>query len=38
VVDDDFLEPVVIDPKLKIPGTQSWNLGVQHQIDDHLTG
>jgi hypothetical protein len=28
---------LVIDPHLKIPGTQSWNLGVQHQINDHLT-
>jgi hypothetical protein len=37
IFDNDFLEPVVIDPKLKIPGTQSWNLGVQHQIGDHLT-
>ncbi|HZD46838.1 MAG TPA: TonB-dependent receptor, partial [Acidobacteriaceae bacterium] len=37
VIDGDFLEPVVIDPHLKIPGTQSWNLGVQRQIDDHLT-
>jgi Carboxypeptidase regulatory-like domain len=37
VVDNDYLEPVVIDPKLKIPGTQSWNLGIQHQINDHLT-
>ena len=27
----------MIDGKLKIPGTQSWNLGVQHQISDHLT-
>jgi hypothetical protein len=37
IFDGDFLEPVVIDPHLKIPGTQSWNLGVQHQISDHLT-
>ena len=37
VVDNDYLEPVVIDSNLKIPGTQSWNLGVQHQINDHLT-
>ena len=37
IFDNDFLEPVVIDPHLKIPGTQSWNLGVQHQINDHLT-
>ena len=37
VQDGDFLQPVVIDGKLKIPGTQSWNLGVQHQINDHLT-
>jgi hypothetical protein len=37
IFDNYFLEPVVIDPHLKIPGTQSWNLGVQHQINDHLT-
>ncbi len=37
VFDGSFLEPVVIDPNLKIPGTQSWNLGVQHQIGEHLT-
>ncbi len=37
IFDGDFLEPVVIDPHLKIPGTQSWNLGVQHQINGHLT-
>ena len=37
IFDNYFLEPVVIDPHLKIPGTQSWNLGVQHQISDHLT-
>ncbi|HEX6773236.1 MAG TPA: carboxypeptidase regulatory-like domain-containing protein, partial [Acidobacteriaceae bacterium] len=38
VVDGDFSEPVVINPHLKIPGTQSWNLGVQHQFSEHLTG
>ncbi len=38
VVDGDYSEPVVINPKLKIPGTQSWNLGVQHQFNDRLTG
>jgi hypothetical protein len=37
VVDGDFNEPVVINPHLKIPGTQSWNLGVQHQFNDRLT-
>jgi hypothetical protein len=37
IFNGDFLEPVVIDPHLKIPGTQSWNLGVQHQINSHLT-
>jgi hypothetical protein len=37
IFDNYFLEPVVISAHLKIPGTQSWNLGVQHQISDHLT-
>ncbi len=33
----DLLEPVTIDPKLKIPGSQSWNLGVQHQFAHDIT-
>jgi hypothetical protein len=37
IFDNYFLEPVVIDSHLKIPGTQSWNLGVQHQINNGLT-
>jgi hypothetical protein len=32
ITNGDFLEPVVIDPHLKLPGSQSWNLGVQHQL------
>jgi hypothetical protein len=30
-------EPVLIDPKLKMPTSQSWNIGVQHQFSSRLT-
>lgn len=32
ITNGDFNEPVVIDPKLKIPTNETWNLGVQHQF------
>ncbi|WP_158752335.1 TonB-dependent receptor [Acidobacterium sp. S8] len=36
ITNGDFNEPVVIDPHLKMPGNQAWNLGVQHQFGDGL--
>jgi hypothetical protein len=38
VQDGSLITPVVIDPNMKIPGSLTWNLGVQHQITTHLTG
>jgi hypothetical protein len=38
ITDGDFLEPVVIDPNLKMPTSYSWNIGVQRQINARLTG
>lgn len=32
ITDGDFNEPVVIDPKLKMPTNQTYNLGVQRQF------
>jgi len=37
VQDGSLIEPVLIDGNLKIPGTLTWNLGVQHQFGSHLT-
>jgi carboxypeptidase family protein len=38
IADGQFLRaPVVIDPHLKMPTSQSYNLGVQHQIGNNLT-
>ncbi len=37
ITNGDYQEPVIIDPNLKIPTSQSWNLGVQHQFSGHLT-
>lgn len=35
---DTFLQaPVVIDPHLKMPTNQSYNLGIQHQLNNKLT-
>jgi hypothetical protein len=36
ITNDAFNEPVVIDPHLKMPTNQTWNLGIQHQFGDHL--
>ena len=36
--DGSLITPVVIDPNMKIPGSLTWNLGVQRQIGAHLTG
>jgi hypothetical protein len=33
----DFFEAVVIDAKLKIPTTMSYNLGIQHQLNRSMT-
>ncbi len=38
VPDGSLITPIVIDPNMKIPGSLSWNLGVQRQIGAHLTG
>jgi hypothetical protein len=32
-----FLEPVVIDPKLKMPTNITWNIGIQRQIRSSMT-
>lgn len=37
ITNGDFNEPVLIDPNLKIPTSQSWNIGVQHQFSSRLT-
>jgi hypothetical protein len=37
VTNGDYLEPVVIDPKLKMPTSQSYNIGIQHQLSSNLT-
>ncbi len=37
ITNGDYQEPVLIDPNLKIPTSQSWNLGVQHQFSGKLT-
>jgi hypothetical protein len=38
VQDGSLIVPIVIDPNMKIPGSQTWNLGVQRQLGTHLTG
>ena len=37
IVDGDFNTPVVIDPNLKMPTSESYNIGIQHQITPKLT-
>ena len=37
ITNGDYQEPVIIDPNLKIPTSQSWNIGVQHQFSARLT-
>ncbi|WP_348266664.1 carboxypeptidase-like regulatory domain-containing protein [Edaphobacter sp. DSM 109919] len=38
ITDGQFLTaPVVIDPHLKMPTSQSYNLGIQHQINNNFT-
>jgi len=37
ITNGDFLEPVVIDPNLKIPTSQSYNIGIQHQLTTGTT-
>lgn len=32
ITDGDFFEAITIDKHLKMPGNQTWNIGVQHQI------
>ena len=36
ITDGDYFEPVTIDGNLKIPTSQSWNIGVQRQISPRL--
>jgi hypothetical protein len=39
VYDGDYLSgPVVIDPNLKMPTSESYNIGIQHQFSSKLTG
>ncbi len=38
ITNGDFNEPVVIDAHLKMPTSETWNLGVQHQFGSGLTG
>ena len=33
-----LIEPVVIDSNLKLPGSETWNIGIERQIGQHLTG
>ncbi len=37
ITNGDYQEPVVIDPNLKIPTSQSYNIGIQHQLNSQLT-
>lgn len=38
ITDGDYLSgPVVIDPNLKMPTSESYNLGIQHQFSSKLT-
>ena len=37
ITNGSYLEPVVIDPKLKIPTSESYNIGVQQRIGRQIT-
>lgn len=37
ITNGDYYEAVVIDPKLKIPTDETWNLGIQREIRPGLT-
>jgi Carboxypeptidase regulatory-like domain/TonB dependent receptor len=37
ITNGSYLEPVVIDPNLKIPTSQSYNIGIQHQLNQRMT-
>lgn len=37
ITNGDYFEPVVIDPHLKIPGSISYNIGVQRQLSSNMT-
>lgn len=37
IFDGDYLEPIVIDPNLKMPTSYSYNLGVQRQLTRNMT-
>lgn len=37
ITDGAYLEPVTIDPNLKMPTTYSWNIGVQHHLVGNTT-
>ena len=36
ITDGSYFEPIVIDPNLKMPTNQTYNIGVQHQISSRL--
>jgi hypothetical protein len=36
ITTDDFNEPVVIDPNLKMPTSLSWNFGIQRQLREGI--
>jgi hypothetical protein len=38
VQDGSFVEPVLIDGNLKLPGSEAWNIGIERQLGQHLTG
>jgi hypothetical protein len=37
ITNGDYFEPVVIDPHLKMPTSQTWNIGIQRQFSSRLT-
>jgi Carboxypeptidase regulatory-like domain len=37
ITNGTYLEPVVIDPKLKMPTSESFNIGIQRQLSSKLT-
>jgi len=38
ITDGDYDEPVVIDGNLKMPTSETWNLGIQHKLSSRVTG
>ena len=37
IFDGDFNTPVVIDPNLKMPTSESYNIGIQHQVSNRVS-